>query len=91
MDMREFAASEAPPAQVWQAKVRGCQLDLGIYGTRYGSPVRDRPELSCTELEFDTASDPAHPLQRLVFLLDQGADRGRTGGGKSGHPGQVAE
>jgi hypothetical protein len=73
VDMREFAASDAAPARVCQAKVRGCQLYLGIYGTRYGSPVRDRPELSYAELEFDTASDPAHPLQRLVFLLNQEA------------------
>ncbi len=71
VDMREFAASDAAPARVCQAKVRGCQLYVGIYGTRYGSPVRDRPEVSYTELEFETASDPAHPLERLVFLLDQ--------------------
>jgi hypothetical protein len=74
VDMREFAASDAAPAQVCQAKVRGCELYLGIFGTRYGSPVRDRPELSYTELEFETASDPAHPLERLVFLLDQEAE-----------------
>ena len=47
---------------------------LGIFGTRYGSPVRDRRELSYPELEFETASDPAHPLERLVFLLDQEAE-----------------
>ncbi|MEI6112822.1 MAG: DnaB-like helicase C-terminal domain-containing protein, partial [Cyanobium sp. ELA712] len=74
VDMREFAASDAAPAQVCQEKVRGCELYLGIFGTRYGSPVRDRPELSYTELEFETASDPAHPLERLVFLLDQQAE-----------------
>jgi len=74
VDMREFAASDAAPAQVCQEKVRGCELYLGIFGTRYGSPVRDRPEVSYTELEFDTASDPAHPLERLVFLLDQEAE-----------------
>jgi len=74
VDMREFAASDAAPAQVCQEKVRGCELYLGIFGTRYGSPVRDRPEVSYTELEFETASDPAHPLERLVFLLDQEAE-----------------
>jgi len=74
VDMREFAASDAAPAQVCQEKVRGCELYLGIFGTRYGSPVRDRRELSYTELEFETASDPAHPLERLVFLLDQEAE-----------------
>jgi WD40 repeat protein len=74
VDMREFAASDAAPAQVCQEKVWGCEVYLGIFGTRYGSPVRDRPELSYTELEFETASDPAHPLERLVFVLDQEAE-----------------
>jgi hypothetical protein len=74
VDMREFAASDAAPAQVCQEKVRGCEVYLGIFGTHYGSPVRDRPEVSYTELEFETASDPAHPLERLVFLLDQEAE-----------------
>jgi WD40 repeat protein len=74
VDMREFAASDAAPAQVCQEKVRGCELYVGIFGTRYGSPVRDRPEVSYTELEFETASDPDHPLERLVFLLDQEAE-----------------
>jgi hypothetical protein len=74
VDMQEFAASDAAPAQVCQEKVRGCQLYLGIFGTRYGSLVRERPEVSYTELEFDTASEPDHPLERLVFLLDQEAE-----------------
>ena len=74
VDMREFPAIDQTPAAVCQERVRSCAVVVGVYGTRYGSPVRDRPEVSYTELEFDTASDPEHPLERLVFLLDEEAE-----------------
>jgi len=56
VDMADFAAQDARPAAVCVEEVSRCDVYVGIYGLRYGSPVRDRPELS--------------RMPRLVFLLD---------------------
>ena len=72
VDMSGFPAADQPSAQVCAERVRGCDVYLGVLGTRYGSPVRDKPEVSYTELEFDTATEAG--LDRLVFLLDTEAD-----------------
>jgi tetratricopeptide (TPR) repeat protein len=72
VDMAEFPAADRPPGQLCEERVRGCDVYVGLLGTRYGSVVRDRPEMSYTELEFDTATRAA--LDRLVFLLDPDAE-----------------
>ena len=71
VDMADFPAADQPPAQLCAERVRACEVYVGVLGTRYGSPVRDRPEVSYTELEFDAAT--AAGLPRLMFLLDTAA------------------
>lgn len=68
VDMADFAAIDQAPAAVCEQRVRNCDVLVGIYGLRYGSPVRDQPEVSYTELEFITASEASLP--RLIFVIN---------------------
>lgn len=72
VDMKDFPAASQSPAQLCAERVRGCDVYVGVLGTRYGSLVPDRPQMSYTELEFDTASEAGLP--RLVFILDTTAE-----------------
>jgi hypothetical protein len=75
-DMRYFTADDRSPAQRCEDAVRACDVYVGLFGLDYGSPVRNRPEVSYTELEFLTALEEKqrHGMRVFVFLLDDKAE-----------------
>jgi Domain of unknown function (DUF4062) len=48
VDMADFPVADRVPAELCAERVRGCDVYVGVLGIRYGSLVRDKPEVSYT-------------------------------------------
>jgi len=68
VDMKHFPAVDEPAATYDSRRVEDCDVYVGIYGLRWGTPVLAQPTISCTEQEFDHAT--ASGLTRLIFTID---------------------
>src|SRR5689334_11054109 len=68
-DMRFFNAESDTPAKVCEQEVEKCAIYVGVFGHDYGSPVRDRPDISYTQLEFLTALAKSKRGQMKVFAF----------------------
>ena len=71
LDMAYFTAQKEGLPAIVGSRSREADVYAGIIGFRYGSPVRDEPDCSYTELEFVAAGELGLP--RLVFVLDENA------------------
>ena len=57
--MAQFAARDTSPAATCIEIVAESDVHVGIIGLRYGSAVRDRPDVSYTEMEFEARASAA--------------------------------
>jgi Domain of unknown function (DUF4062) len=70
-NMVYFAARDTSPADYCVAQVERADVFVGVIGMRYGSQVRDRPDVSYTQLEFEAATRASIP--RLILLVKDDA------------------
>lgn len=68
IDMKHFPAVDVPAAAYDSRRMEECDVYVGIYGLRWGTPVLGQPTISYTEQEFDHAT--ASGLTRLIFTID---------------------
>lgn len=66
-DMSLWSAAANPAADECRRRIADADVYVGIIGFNYGSPVRDEPAHSYTELEYEEAR--ARGIPTLVFLL----------------------
>jgi hypothetical protein len=68
ISMKHFPAVDEPPVAYDSRRVDECDVYMGIYGLRWGTPVLENPSLSYTEDEFNKAT--AKGIPRLIFIVD---------------------
>ncbi len=71
-DMRDFTAATQSPAMSDIEELKQCGIYVGVLGFKFGTPMRENPEISYTRQEFEYARSEGYSL--LVFLLHEEAD-----------------
>ena len=75
-----FTAREGKEADYRRDLMRRCDIYVGLIGLRYGPPMRDQPEVSYAELEFDIATGGGAAAAGVL-----------AGGGSGANPARAAD